>query len=169
MTTDANRPLEPLIADYLRGPEKVATLVSPLAEALLNFRPAPDRWSIHEILLHLVDFELVTAVRMRKILAEERPALPPFDQNAWASRLHYLDRQWRRSMQDLRRLREGNVEILGHLSEAEWSREGVHPERGPITLRQVIERAIEHLDQHARQMQENQRLFEQQARGVAQA
>jgi hypothetical protein len=36
-------------------------------------------------------------------------------------------------------------------------------------LRQVIERAIEHLDQHARQMQENQRLFEQQARGVAQA
>src|SRR5262245_55629786 len=121
MTTDANRPLEPLIADYLRGPEKLATLVSPLAEALLNFRPAPDRWSIHEILLHLVDFELVTAVRMRKILAEERPALPPFDQNAWASRLHYLDRQWRRSMQDLRRLREGNVEILGHLSDAEWS------------------------------------------------
>jgi hypothetical protein len=80
-----------LIADYLRGPEKVATLVAPLAEALLNFRPAPDRWSIHEILRHLVDFELVTAVRMRKILAEERPALPPFDQNAWASRLHYLD------------------------------------------------------------------------------
>jgi hypothetical protein len=168
MTTEAPPPFDPLLADYLRGPDKIAAMVTPLADALLAFRPAANRWSIHEILLHLVDFELVTSVRLRKVLAEERPALPGFDQNAWASRLHYTKRQWRRSMQDLRRLREANVEILRHLGDAEWVREGVHPERGPLTVRQLVQRAIEHLDRHAQQMQENQRSFDQQASGVAQ-
>ena len=166
MIADSNPPTDALIADYLRGPDKLAALIAPMANELLQFRPGAQRWTIHEILLHLVDVELTMSLRIRKILAEDRPTLPTLDQNAWATRLHYHERQWRRGLQDLRRLREGNIEILRHLNAADWAREGVHPERGVITVRQIVDASIEHLDRHAMQIQENQRLFEQSAQGV---
>ncbi|MFO0983842.1 MAG: DinB family protein [Planctomycetota bacterium] len=125
----------------------------------LHLRPAAGGWTIHEILVHLVDVELTISVRVRKILAEERPPIPALDQDAWAARLHYQARAWRRALQLMRQLREGNIEILRHIAAGDWAREGIHPERGPTTLRQVIERAIEHLDRHVAQVRANLELL----------
>src|SRR5262245_36171116 len=128
MISDSVSRSETLIAEYLRGPDKLATLLAPVADETFPLRPSEGRWSIHENLLHLVDMEVVQTFWIRKTLAEDRPQLPAIDQNAWLNRLHYQDRSWRRAFQDLRRLRESNVEILRRLDPTDWAREGIHPE-----------------------------------------
>lgn len=159
MIADPLQRPENLLAEYLRGADKLAAMLGPLTPAAFTFRPAAGGWTIHEILVHLVDVELTISVRVRKILAEERPPIPALDQDAWAARLHYQARAWRRALQLMRQLREGNIEILRHIAAGDWAREGIHPERGPTTLRQVIERAIEHLDRHVAQVRANLELL----------
>jgi len=61
---------------------KLATLIKRLSKKQLTRRPAPDKWSIAEILAHLADAELVIGYRMRLILASNATAIQAFDQNA---------------------------------------------------------------------------------------
>lgn len=66
-----------------------------LAEEELRFKPAPDKLSIHQIIIHVTDSEILSTHRLRKVLAEVEPLLISFDQNAWAKDLGYdlLDRE----------------------------------------------------------------------------
>jgi uncharacterized damage-inducible protein DinB len=60
-----------------------------LTEEELRFKPAPEKWSIHQILIHIADSELVSTQRIKKVLAEEEPILFSVDQNAWVDGLGY--------------------------------------------------------------------------------
>src|SRR5262245_8290813 len=66
----------------------------------LRIAEAPGKWSIGMVIAHLADAELVGAFRLRMILAHERPALTPYDQDRWAARLRYHqadpDASWER-------------------------------------------------------------------------
>jgi hypothetical protein len=54
-------------------------------------RPGPGRWSVAELVAHLLDSDLVYAERMKRVLAEDRPTLMAFDENAWIDRLGAQD------------------------------------------------------------------------------
>lgn len=155
MIADSTSRADNLITEYLRGPDQLALFLAPLGDDALERRMAPGRWTIHEGVLHLLDFEVLQSLRLRKILVEERPALPVLDRNAWLARLGARGRRWRRALMDLRRLREGNVEILHALEAADWEREGLHPERGPIRVRDLIQQSIDHLVEHLKLMRES--------------
>src|SRR5438132_467660 len=74
-----------------KSPKEIAAAVSTLAPATLRYKPAPDKWSILEILGHLADIEIVYAYRLRQMLADEKPVIAPMDQNAWAKHLGYME------------------------------------------------------------------------------
>ncbi len=80
-----------------RIPKQVAAAVSGLPEKVLRYKPAPDKWCIHEILGHLADIEIVYAFRLRQMLADKKPVIAPIDQNAWAQNLGYLEDSSRRT------------------------------------------------------------------------
>ena len=71
--------------------ERLRLRCSGLSEKVLRFKPAPDKWSILEILAHLVDIETLYAYRMRQILADRDPAIAPIDQDDWARHLGYME------------------------------------------------------------------------------
>jgi hypothetical protein len=138
---------------FRRGPELLAVVLTGVFGEETDFTAAPGKWSIRQIVAHLADSEMVGAQRFRKVIAEERPALEAFDQDAWASNLDYARKQPKNSLESFRRVRAENYELLKSVPEAAFEREGVHSERGPVSLRQLLEIYADHAESHARQMQ----------------
>jgi hypothetical protein len=96
--------------------------------------PAPDKWSVAEILAHLADVEIVIGWRMRSILGDPGTAVQAYDQNSWVIRGHYEKRDPRKSIEIQRVVREANLALLKTLSPAQWktlrtarrARTGIH-------------------------------------------
>jgi DinB superfamily len=145
--------LPALLERFRRGPELLAVVLTGVFGEEEDFAPAPEKWSIRQIVAHLADAELVFAHRFRQVIAENNPTLMAFDQNAWASNLDYARRKPKTSLDTLRRLRAENHELMKDLPETTFARTGNHTERGTLSLRQMVEGASDHLESHARQAQ----------------
>ncbi|NGQ97262.1 DinB family protein [Brevibacillus sp. SYP-B805] len=145
--------MKALIAEYGRGYDLLREAIDGLSEEELRFKPAPDKWSIHEILVHVADAEVVGVQRMKKVLAEEKPLLTSFDQDAWANGLTYeqLDRE--QYLQLFKLLRESMQPILARLTPEQCERVGIHDEAGPLTFRQLLERYVNHVRDHLGQIE----------------
>lgn len=143
-----------LIEAYDAGPERIAQAVVGLPEETLRKRPGPDAWSIHEIVIHLADAEIVGSNRIRRALADEDAQLHAFDESAWGDRLHYGERDFAVALDTFRALRRANADLLRHLSEEEWNRTGTHTTNGPMTLREVVQAYVNHVEYHMRQFAE---------------
>ena len=116
-------------------------------EDLLAF-PVPGTWSIQQVVVHLADAELVLADRMKRVIAEHRPALLAFDENKWAANLQY-DEQLAADAAALIELnRRQLARVLHNLPDAAFDRVGIHSEVGPLTLRQLVEKSTSHLEHH---------------------
>ena len=83
--------MQTLIEAFEQGPARLRAAVAGVSDELLRFKPAPEKWSILEVVVHLVDTEIVVAQRLYQTIAEQRPPIVPFDQDAWANRLSYRD------------------------------------------------------------------------------
>jgi len=138
---------------FRRGPELLAVVLTGVYGDETDFTLAPGKWSIRQLIAHLADSELVGAQRFRQVIGEDNPALGAFDQDAWARNLDYTRKQPKQSLESFRRVRAENYELLKSLPESAFERTGVHAERGPLTLRQLLEGYAEHAESHARQMQ----------------
>ncbi len=143
-----------LIERFRRGPEVLAMVLTGVFGEEEDFVTAPGKWSVRQIIAHLADTELVLAVRIRLIVAEHNPTLTAFDQEAWARKLGYGQRKPKQSLETFRRLRAENHELLKGLSEDVFERQGTHTERGPVSLRNLVEDYSGHTENHARQMHE---------------
>ncbi len=142
-----------LLERFRRGPELLAMVLTGVFGEEEDFTPAPDKWSIRQLIAHVADSELVCAHRMRQIVAEDHPTLIAFDQDAWTRNLDYARRKPKQSLETFRRLRAENYELLKDLPEAAYARTGNHSQRGAITLRDQLELLAQHAEGHARQMQ----------------
>src|SRR5262245_29272429 len=72
-------------------PGRLRGLIERREESDLARKPAPDRWSVREILAHLADAEVVIGWRLRSILASNGTTLQAYDQNRWAETFKYSD------------------------------------------------------------------------------
>ena len=124
-----DRKRKELIAQYRDGYNAVAEALLKITEEELDTRPAPEKWSVREIVHHLGDSEMTAGVRLRLLLAQERPVIQAYDQDEFARRLHY-DRPHETSLELFRYARQATAELLERLSPADWKREGTHSELG---------------------------------------
>jgi hypothetical protein len=138
---------------FRRGAEVLAVVLTGVYGDEMDFTTAPEKWSIRQIIAHLADSELVGAQRFRQVIAEDKPTLTAFDQNAWARNLDYARRLPKQSLETFRRVRAENHELLKGVPESAFERTGMHTERGPLTLRQLLDGYAGHAESHGRQMQ----------------
>jgi DinB superfamily len=141
-----------LLERYRRGAEMIAVSITGAAGSEVDYAPQPGQWSIRQIVAHLSDAEIVGAMRLRQIIAEENPKLQSFDQDAWATNLDYSKRKPSQSLETFRRIRTENYELLKELPEETFERVGIHSERGPLTLKQLLRAHAEHAENHAAQV-----------------
>jgi hypothetical protein len=137
---------------FRRGPEILEKAISGVTEKESKFVPAPGKWTIRQITRHLTDTEIVVGMRLRQIIAEDRPLMAVFDQELWAANLGYNDCDVFDSAAKFRALRADMAAILDSLPSAAFERVGLHPERGACTLGEWVERFGIHVEKHAAQI-----------------
>ena len=153
--------LADLLERFRRGAELVAVVSTGAAGAELDYRPAPDKWSVRQIVNHLADSEIVGVARFRRVIAEDNPTLIGFDQNLWADRLDYHRRKFSPTLETFRRMRSENHELLKELPEETYQRAGTHSERGRLTLLDLLRIYTEHAEQHAQQIRQVREAYKQ--------
>ena len=134
-------------------PDAIDRLVAGLAESDARRPERPGKWSILQILQHLCDSEVVYGYRVRLTVAEESPPILGYDQDRWATRLHYPEETLSDSIADLRTLRHRNLRFVRRLSDEELDRAGLHNERGPESVRLTIRMLAAHDLLHRRQIE----------------
>ena len=113
----------------------------------------PGKWSIGHVLRHLADSEVVWGWRLRLILAQDRPPLTGYDQDAWADRLHYDEAAPGDSLRIFEALRLDNLRLLARASPADLQRVGVHAERGEESVEYLRRLYAGHDLLHLRQIE----------------
>jgi hypothetical protein len=151
------------ILDYVEGQQPLAIqaatagtldrLIAGIPIQLLRTRPAPDKWSVSEILAHLADAEIVGAFRLRFILGSPGAPIVAYDQDRWVVSGHYDARDPRKSLEQFRVLREANLALLASLDRDQWTLTGIHSERGPETIEQIVRMFAGHDLNHLRQIE----------------
>ena len=154
--------MEQLIEQYKQGYSKLLKEVDGLSEELLLFKPSENSWSIREIIIHVSDAELVHIHRMKAVLAEENPILTAFDQDLWTDRLHSQQIDHQLYLQLFKSMRESFLPILQQLTEQDYLRIGTHNVAGPLTFKEILEHAIEHVEGHIGQIRRVKQCFEEQ-------
>jgi hypothetical protein len=134
-------------------PRQVERLVKGVTRKRLGKRPAPQKWSVTEILAHLADVEIVQGFRLRLILGSSGTAIQGFDQDVWARYSDYATHDPALSLEGYRVNRERTLRLLKSLPEEMWESFGMHSERGKETVRRVTEMMAGHDINHLRQIQ----------------
>jgi hypothetical protein len=141
-----------LIKDYADGYDEVIRALDNFPAESLGAHPIPGKWSAREIVHHLGDSETTSAIRIRKLLVEDEPLIQGYDQDQFASRLHYNERDMAPALEAFRCARETTMQLLPLLSEEEWQRSGTHTESGRYTMEDWLRIYAAHAHNHAAQI-----------------
>lgn len=139
-----------LIELYRAGYQLIDEALEGITDAELDAREAPGEWSPREVIHHLADSEMASALRIRKLIAEDNAEIIGYDQDQYAAALFY-DRPIEASLGAFRYARESTSQILDLMSDEQWQREGTHTESGRYRATDWLEiyasHAVEHADQ----------------------
>jgi hypothetical protein len=138
----------------------------------LGRRPDPHSWSPAEIVCHLRDVEELFRIRFHTILALDDPKIltlsaepadlaawgiggpvgNPLDPDRWAEELQYARSDPSRALDAFRRRRSETLALLNSLTDAQWLRGGIHPQRGRLNLGDWVASLASHDDNHLDQL-----------------
>jgi hypothetical protein len=142
-----------LIRRYEDGPDRLEAAVGDLSAAELDYLPKDGGWSPREVVHHTADSELTSAIRLRKLLAEENAEIQGYDEMEFARRLHYRERPIEPSLSAIRAARATSASILACLSEDDWNRTGRHTDSGDYSVTTWLEIYAAHCHDHAGQIE----------------
>ena len=143
------------IEQYARGAERLHDALRLVPDAAVKWRPAPGKWSAHEIVCHCADSETNGAVRLRYLLAEKDPVIVGYDQDAWARLFDYQSRPIEPALAVVEAVRAHASVLLRALGDEAWTRMGRHTESGPYSVETWLRIYSDHLEGHARQIERN--------------
>jgi DinB superfamily len=132
---------------------RLTQLVRGVAADKLARRPAPEKWSVSEILIHMADAEVASAWRYRQMIEHNGAPIQSFDQDLWYQLGDYASRDPRESLEQFRLLREANLRMLEKLTPEQWKLGGVHVERGPMSVANLVRQMAGHDINHLAQIE----------------
>ena len=146
---------ERLIDQYAAGAARLHGAFAAVPEPVRQWRPSPADWSAHEVVCHCADSESNASLRIRYLIVEAEPLIVGYDQEAWARVLDYHARPVQTALATVEAVRANTVPLLHALPEAAWAKEGRHTESGRYTAEDWLRIYAEHLEIHARQIEQN--------------
>jgi len=146
---------EALVEQYARGPGRIREALARVPHEALQWRPAPGKWSVHEVVVHCADSETNAALRIRYLLAEPEPLIVGYDQDAWARLFDYHAQSLEEALAAAAAARDRTVPLLRRMTDADWAKAGQHTESGPYAAEDWLRIYAVHLEGHARQIERN--------------
>jgi hypothetical protein len=141
-----------LIKQYAAGYDEVTEALNSFPAESLGAHPIAGKWSAREIVHHLGDSETTSAVRIRRLLCEEQPLIHGYDQDEFARKLRYNERDMAPALEAFRSARATTVQLLALMSEEDWRRAGTHTENGPYSAEDWLRIYAAHAHNHAAQI-----------------
>lgn len=143
------------LASMAKAARRLERLVrtAPAAKRTLGTRPAPDKWSVKEILAHLVDHEFVQGTRWRFVGTMDHPTIQGYDQDAFVRGQDLADTSAKALIQSFAAARAANLALLERLGPDVWERVGLHSERGEESMKDMAWRCAGHDRIHEQQIE----------------
>ncbi len=141
-----------LIATYAAGYDEVINALDGFPADSLGAHPIPGKWSAREIIHHLGDSESTSAWRLRKLLVEDNPLIQGYDQDKFATRLRYNERDMGPALEAFRYARQSTMQVINLMTEDDWKRAGTHSESGRYTAEDWLKIYAAHGHNHAAQI-----------------
>ncbi|HYO11294.1 MAG TPA: DinB family protein [Tepidisphaeraceae bacterium] len=143
-----------LIEQYAHGGEKLSMAIRSLTPADLLCPPDPTwgagKWSIQQVVVHCMDSELVSADRLKRMIAEDNPTLMGYDENKFVAALMYDEQPAEQAIALVDANRKLLAGVLRKLPENAFARKGTHNERGELTVGGYLKSVVDHLEHHIR-------------------
>jgi hypothetical protein len=140
-----------LIARYKDGFRAVASALEGATDTELDARPASGKWTAREIVHHLADSEMTSAIRLRLLVAENHAVIRPYDQEEFARKLYY-DRPIASSLLAFQAARMATAELLDRMSDTDFDKQGSHPEHPSYGVDRWLQVYADHAHNHADQI-----------------
>ena len=140
-----------LMVRYRDGAEAFRAAIADVEDGELDERPLEGEWTVREIAHHLADSELTSAVRLRRLIAEDDPVIQGYDEMEFVRRLHVTERPIASSIDAAAAARASTLTILEALTEDEWSRSGTHTDHGTYAVEEWLRDYADHPWDHAEQ------------------
>ena len=137
-----------LIDDYAAGPALLRQAAAGLSRDQLLARPVEGKWSTHQCICHIADFEPVYVDRMTRVIAQEGPTYFGGDPDLYAAKLSYAAREVEEELSLIEACRRHMVRILRSLPESAFQRTGNHSEAGTQTLEKLLTNVTRHIPHH---------------------
>lgn len=143
------------LESYEKAYQQLIESLQNFPKEMWQFKPAPEKWSIHEILIHIADSETSSFARARKIICESGSIVMVYDENLWAKKLNYHEQSIEDSLELFRLLRMMTCRVIKNLPDETWNNFIIHPENGKMTLDDWLNVYEAHIPIHIKQMQRN--------------
>jgi uncharacterized damage-inducible protein DinB len=145
------------IEQYLAGAALLRRAVAGMTREQLLARPVPGKWSTLEVVCHLADFEPIFADRIKRAIALDRPPIFGADENQFARRLAYHERELAEELTIVEMTRRQLARILRTLAPEDFTRVALHNEAGPRTVEQLLTTITNHIPHHVKFIEEKRR------------
>lgn len=143
-----------LIDQYASGGEKLKLAIRGLKREDLVCVPPADAnvglWTIQQVVVHTMDSDLVSADRLKRMIAEDNPPLIGYDETRFAANLFYHDQPAEQAAEILDLNRKLFANVLRRLPNPAFDRIGTHNERGIVTVGSYLQTVVDHLEHHVR-------------------
>ncbi len=144
--------------------EETAGLLNSITESRANFRYAPDKWSIKELVGHMIDTERIFAYRALRFARNDKTPLPGYEQDDYVSNASFDSCTLTDLASELESVRQSTLFLFKHLDESAWMR------RGLANDSEASVRALAHIiaghELHHREILQSRYLSSMGARGV---
>ena len=142
------------IESYGNAYQRLVEAIRQFPVEMWQFRPSPDRWTIHETVVHITDSEANSFIRCRKAIAEPGSAVMGYNEPVWAKALDYHTQSTDDALELFKCLRRASYNLIKELPDAIWSHTIEHSENGIMTLDDWLGVYEEHIPTHIEQMRQ---------------
>ena len=148
---------------YGKGFDMLVHVLQDVPSEMCQFKPAPNEWSIHEVIIHLADSESNAALRARMLIVEPGGTVMGYDQDQWVDTLNYHEHDLEDALEVVRLARKTTYVLLKKQPDEIFEHIVMHPEYNePYTFENWLNIYSAHIPGHIEQIMNNYKIWRDQ-------
>ena len=128
-------------------PTQLQDMLTAMPEERGAFRYAEGKWSIKELISHLIDGERIFAYRALRISRADETPIEGFEQDGYIENSHANDRSFGELLEEFSLLRRANMIMFKNLDDSDWGQRGTASDAG-VSVRALAYIMAGHIAHH---------------------